>query len=61
MCVCIGFSLVDTGADVDVVGQAVALHAGGGVDGVSKQTVARHLLPHHARQHRAAVEPHADL
>ena len=32
---------------------AVALHATGSVDGISKETVAWHLLPHDAGTHRA--------
>lgn len=41
--------------------QPVTLHARGRVDGVSEQTVPRHLGPHNSRHHRPSVDTHADL
>ncbi len=46
---------------MDLVGEAVTLHARCSVDCVAKQTVARHLLPYYTCQYRTTVETHADL
>lgn len=54
-------SLVDSRAQMDLVGKAVTLHARGSVDSVSKQTVARHLLPNYTCQYRTTMETHTDL
>mmetsp|Transcript_48158 Transcript_48158/g.121586 ORF Transcript_48158/g.121586 Transcript_48158/m.121586 type:complete len:427 (+) Transcript_48158:211-1491(+) len=48
-------------AHVDRHGEAKALHAAGGVDGVPKEAVARALLANHARVGRAAVHAQPDF
>ena len=40
---------------------SVGLHPAGGVDSVSKQTVARHLQTHHGRTARPCVDPDPQL
>lgn len=46
---------------MDLVGEAVTLHARSGVDRVSEQTVARHLFPDYTCQNRTTVETYSDL
>lgn len=48
-------------AQMDLVGEAVTLHARCSVDRISKQAVTRHLLPNHTCQDRTAVETNTDL
>ncbi len=54
-------SLIGEAAAVDAPRHTVTLHPGRRVHRVSEQTVARHLVAHHARHHRPAVDPHPDL
>ena len=54
-------SPVDGGAQMDLIGEAVTLHARRGVDRVSEQTVARHLFPNYTCQDGTTVETHSDL
>ena len=54
-------SQVNGWAQMDLVGEAMTLHARCSVDCVSKQTVARHLLPDYTCQDRTTVETHSDL
>ena len=52
---------VGGGAAVYETREAVTLHATGRVDGVTKQTIPRHLVTNYTSHHRASVHAHADL
>ena len=48
-------TLRGNGRSLDLAGDAVELHAGGGGDGVAPQVVEEPLRPDHRRDHRSAT------
>ena len=54
-------SPVGGGAAVYETREAVTLHATGRVDGVTKQTISRHLVTNYTGHLQASVHAHAEL
>ena len=44
---------------MNLVGQGIRLHPGGGVHRITKQTISGHLHTHYSRHHRSAMDANA--